>query len=306
MAKNDDLLNRILDKEFLGTLAKSTGVTSDRVMADLKVVPRAVMSLLISELQPMAKGETKQIDLPFGEKEFLGIKKTGDDQFSFSLSRGNARDFFHGRSIPSIGAALLSKFELFDLDSLSKNESGLSEDTKREVQKLIDDRMELHCLVSRVVENKMAEREAIHKLMMGKLAEAIVHPDTNHDKMSRPLPVPHISAPVGPINLEAKDVMKKEAPAKKGSPLKEFLDRKKKPKTQEYHVEIAKSETRDCLDCGQEIFGNLTYAGCICMGQDQNRKIWIKKSEDGIQIKFSRGWDPENAEMLLETLRAKK
>jgi hypothetical protein len=42
------------------------------------------------------------------------------------------------------------------------------------------------------------------------------------------------------------------------------------------------------------------------MGQDQNRKIWIKKSEDGIQIKFSRGWDPENAEMLLETLRAKK
>ena len=39
------------------------------------------------------------------------------------------------------------------------------------------------------------------------------------------------------------------------------------------------------------------------MGQDQHRKIWIKKSKDGIQLKFSRGWDEDNISQLLETLR---
>jgi len=88
---------------------------------------------------------------------------------------------------------------------------------------------------------------------------------------------------------------------KKGSPLKEFIERKKKPK--QYHVEMMKSEAVDCDSCGQTIFGNLTYSGCLCMGQDQNRKLWIKKAEDGIQIRFSRGWSIENIEMLIETLR---
>jgi hypothetical protein len=34
-----------------------------------------------------------------------------------------------------------------------------------------------------------------------------------------------------------------------------------------------------------------------------NRKIWIKKSDDVVELRFSRGWDPDNIEQLLETLR---
>jgi hypothetical protein len=89
--------------------------------------------------------------------------------------------------------------------------------------------------------------------------------------------------------------------SKKELPLKKFLDRKKKPK--EYHVEMTKSETVDCQDCGQTIFGSGGFSGCICYGQDQHRKIWIKKSDDVIQLRFSRGWDEDNIEQLLETLR---
>jgi hypothetical protein len=93
-----------------------------------------------------------------------------------------------------------------------------------------------------------------------------------------------------------------KASVKKGSPLKEFIARKKKPR--EYSIEIAKSETVGCDSCGQMIFGKDSgWSGCICFGQDQHRKIWLKKTEDGVQIRFSRGWDEENISLLLETLR---
>lgn len=69
---------------------------------------------------------------------------------------------------------------------------------------------------------------------------------------------------------------------------------------------MAKSETVNCPDCGQTIFGQTGgYSGCICYGQDQHRKIWLKKTEDGVQIRFSKGWDPDNISQLLETLRKK-
>lgn len=89
---------------------------------------------------------------------------------------------------------------------------------------------------------------------------------------------------------------------KKGSPLKDFIERNKKPR--EYAICMEKSETINCPDCAQPIFGEVSgFAGCICFGQDQHRKIWIKKSEDGLQLRFSRGWDPENIELLLDVLR---
>jgi len=92
---------------------------------------------------------------------------------------------------------------------------------------------------------------------------------------------------------------------KKGSPLKDFLSRRKN-KLKEYHVQITKSEVVDCDSCGQRIFGEGGYSGCLCMGADKDRKIWIKKSDDGVQLRFSKEWDAENIDMLLQALRAKK
>ena len=76
---------------------------------------------------------------------------------------------------------------------------------------------------------------------------------------------------------------KSEGANKKELPLKKFLDRKKKPK--EYHVEMAKSETVDCESCGKTIFGQeWFFIGCICYGENHASKIWIKKSDDGVEI----------------------
>lgn len=308
----NDLLKSILDNEFLETLAKSADLYKigsnsvldpEEIRIGLKVVPRAVMSMLISELTPMQINTHKDIKLPFGVSAYMAANKNSADNYTGSVYSDNKLVYdFKNRSIPGLGLILLSTFELYDMEDLSEPQKQ-SDEADRKIQKLIDERMELHSLVNRVVEDKLSHREALHKMMMGKLSDALKE---KHSSEQFPNPTPAISSPpaaeIKPLEVKQSDIVKKES-AKKGSPLKGFLDRKKNKKPQEYHVEMAKSETVDCGDCGQTIFGSGGYSGCLCMGQDQHRKIWIKKNDNGIQLRFSRGWDEQNIEMLLETLR---
>ncbi len=401
-----DLLKNILDDEFLENLAKSADLYKigsnsvldpEEIRIGLKVVPRAVMSMLISELAPMNINTHKDIHLPFGKTAYISANKNAADDYTGSVYNDNKLVYdFKNRSIPGLGLILLSTFELYDVEDLTAKESAVqsNEDIDRKVQKLIDERMELHSLVNKVVEDKMAQREALHKLMMMKLNEAIAKEHKKNadiaevrkiQESSTPQSDPYfrgmtngievanaianekeprfVETPKKPIEVKAGDVVKKETGhetgihgssseepehagesvagnilryphgatkenirnahkkvlgemkeikpnlpkseqmIKKELPLKKFLDRKKKPK--EYSVEMAKSETVSCDSCGQIIFGSGGFAGCICFGQDQHRKIWLKKNDDGVQIRFSRGWDEQNIEMLLETLRSK-
>jgi hypothetical protein len=304
--ENNSLKN-ILDDEFLGTLAKSAdlykiGTNSvldpEEIRIGLKVVPRAVMAMLVSELIPMEINSYKDIQLPFGKVAFIRVNKNAPDDFTGSVYSDNKLVYdFKNRSIPGLGIILLSTFELYDMEELNKPHKH-EEDIDRKVQKLIDERMELHSLVNRVVEDKMAQREAVHKIMMNKLNEAMkapVLPAINHAKMAEPA----IVVPKA-IEIKPEDITKKEAAPKKGSPLKAFIERKKKPK--EYLVQ--KCETTDCSDCGQTIFGSGGYSGCICYGENQNSKLFLNKNEKGeLSIRFSRNWSPENIEMLLDALR---
>jgi hypothetical protein len=303
----DDLLKSILDDEFLGVLAKSADLYKIgsnsvldpmEIMIGLKVVPRAVMSMLISELEPMAINSHKDIHLPFGKMAYVSANKNSADNYTGSVYDDNKLVYdFKNRSIPGLALILLSTFELYNIEDLTKPKK-VEEDLDRKVQKLIDERMELHSLVNRVVEDKMAQREAIHKLMMVKLNEAI-----KTSSIATDIPPPPIVSK--PLDIKPSDITKKEDVPKKGSPLKGFLERKKKPR--EFKVEMAKSEMISCNDCGQTIFGETAgYSGCLCFGKDQHRKIWLKKSQDGVQLRFSRGWDESNIEMLLEVLRGRK
>jgi hypothetical protein len=335
MATHNLSLNGILDSEFLTTLAKSadlykigsnTILDPEEIRIGLKVVPRAVMSMLISELVPMEINCHRDIKLPFGKSAYIAVNKNAADDFTGSVYDNNKLVYdFRNRSIPGLGIILLSTFELYDMEELSKPNKQ-TEDTDKKIQNLIDQRMELHSLVARVVEDKLAQREVLHKLMMNKLTEAMKAKDqiaevrkiqeqstpksdpyfrgmTNGMEVANSIASgkePNFVDALKTLDIKPEDIAKKES-SKKTSPLKAFLDRKKKP--QEFRVEMAKSETVDCPDCGKTVFGHGAFSACICYGQDRNRKIWIKKSEDGISLKFSRGWSEDNIEMLLETLR---
>ena len=302
-----DLLKSILDDEFLESLAKSADLYKigsnsvldpEEIRIGLKVVPRAVMSMLISELSPMPINSHKDIELPFGNHAKLSANKNAADDYTGSVYDGNKLVYdFKNRSIPGLGIILLSTFELYDMEELDKPSK--NDEAGDKIQKLIDERMELHSLVGKVVEEKISQREALHRLMMDKLKTAL-----EAKKEPEPImpPVP-AQVPHGSLDVKAKDIVKKEE-VKRELPLKKFLDKRKNRR--EHHVEILKSESVGCPDCGQIIFGNSGYSGCICFGSDRDHKIWVRKSEEGVALKFSRGWDSENIKLFLDLLRNRK
>lgn len=86
-------------------------------------------------------------------------------------------------------------------------------------------------------------------------------------------------------------------------PLQQFLEKRKQPR--EHIIRLSKNEDVNCPDCQKNIFDGKIFSGCICFGQDMDKKVFIKKSEEGVKIRFSRGWDEENMLMLLDILRNK-
>jgi hypothetical protein len=271
------LLKNILDDEFLETLAKSADLYKigsnsvldpEEIRIGLKVVPRAVMSMLISELAPMPINANKDIQLPFGKVAFIRVNKNAADDFTGSVYSDNKLVYdFKNRSIPGLGIILLSTFELYDMQELSKPHKE-SEDVDRKIQKLIDERMELHSLVNRVVEDKMAQREAIHKIMMAKLNEALKAP---------PVPLPSAtipSIPSEPLEVKAEDIAKKELEKAKQEQPKKIL-----------------GSSHAGVDVRLKDFGSDKREAVKRMMVQEKIKPNLPKSEE--MDKSEGGWDPE-------------
>lgn len=303
MAFNADyFLGKTLGKDFFESLAKfelwkpgtRTTVDHEEIKTALMIVPRTIMALLIRELTPMTLGETKEINLPVSAGNcMVRLTKHERDVYSGEVHEDNKMivDFKY-RSIPGIGLVIMSAFELYDTEKLAEDQAQApAEDITKKVQHLIDERLALHHLIGQVVDKKIEERDAIKQLLMAKISEALPVKDEPKQEV---------------VEIKPEIPMAKSS-AKKESPLKGFLDqRKKKAVAPEFNIQMAKGEHVDCPDCKKNIFDGELFSGCVCLGDDMDRKIHIKKTEEGIKIRFGRGWDVENIEMLLEVLRSKR
>jgi hypothetical protein len=163
----------------------------------------------------------------------------------------------------------------------------------------------LHDLIGKVVDKKIMEKEAVNQLVLAKLTEAI---KLVNDKASMSDARAAVSATHAGVAhqmaSEARQIAVEALRAtKKKKPLERFLEGRKKPK--EFSIFMAKGETFECPDCRKNIFDGNEYNGCICFGNDRNKKLFIKKSENGVKVKFSRGWDEDNVQMLLDVLQRK-
>lgn len=334
MSNADLFLKKALGEDFFESLAKvelyKYGTRSvldiEEIKTALQIVPRTIIALLIKELSPMSVGETKEIPLFVGTNAMIRATKHERDCFSGDVEEDSKKIAeFKFRSLPGVGLIIMSAFELYDMENLINSPSAsdlptvtasaplpqpnFAEDIDSKVQKLIDERLALHSLVEQVVEKKIAHKDAIHQMMLAKLTEEISSLKNRMVAVSGKAELARKEAEVAkqlnPAVFEIEE-NKKETPTpiKKSRPLQEFLEKRKKPK--EFSVQMVKSEKFCCDSCGKEIFSNLGYSGCICMGENMNSKIYIKKSEDGVKIRFGRGWDEENICMLLDVLRNKK
>lgn len=296
---SNHFLKKTIGEDFFESLTKfelwkpgtRTTIDHEEIKTALMIVPRVLMALLIRELSAMAIGETKEIHVPVSTvPALIRVTKHERDVYSGDVEHENKKvvDFKY-RSIPGIGLVIMSAFELYDTSKLVEQpQNAPAEDITKKVQHLIDERLALHDLISKVVDKKLMEKDAIKQLILAKITEFMPKSEPNESaKLEEP---------------------KKEEPAKKRkeSPLKSFLEKKKnKHKPAEFSIEMAKGEQVSCPDCGKNIFDGQAFSGCICLGDDREKKIYVKKTEEGIKIRFGKSWDKENIEMLLEVLRSK-
>lgn len=327
MFKNSDyFIKKTLGEDFVESLMKSeiykpgtrTVVDTSDIHLGLKLVPRIIMSLLVRELVPMAIGETKEVQIPVPKQTMMRVTKMERDSLNGEIIQENKKiaEFLH-RSIPGIGLVLMSTLELYEIENISKP-SELDHEEK--IQKLIDEKLRLHNLINDVVEKKLAERDAIHYMLLDKLTEALKEKEKIQHEIDLTSKIQEETAPMSDQYMRgiknglevANSIANHKEPKfvedpKKGSPLKSFLEKReqKKSKKNEFKIQMIKGEKFYCDTCGKEIFNETAYHGCICMGENQNSKIYLKKTENGIKIRFGKGWTIENIEMLLEILRNK-
>ena len=253
----------------------------------------------------MLVGETKEIALPIKNSDhpILRVSKHEKDVYSGELEDSTEKYTdkkvaeFKYRSIPGIGLVIMSAFELYDVDELDKKpEHDVPDTTIAMVQKLIDERLALHDLIGKVVDKKITQRDAIQSLVLARLS------DSGPVKESKPAK----NETNIKVNIDVSPEIKVEQKVKikKVSPLKGFLEeRKKKLNKSEYAITLLKNETVRCPDCGNALIEGKVFTGCICLGDDMDKKVYLAKTENGMKIRFGKGWDPENMEMLLEVLR---
>jgi hypothetical protein len=309
-SKVDQFLAKTLGEDFFESLQKvelwkqgtRTTIDHEELRTALQIVPRTVMALLIRELTPMNIGENKEIHLFVGGNALLRVTKHERDVYSGEIEQDNKKIAeFKYRAIPGVGLVILSAFELYDMNTLADHQNeDLKDGMSEKIQKLIDERLALHDLVGKVVDQRLMQKDAVHQLVLQKLTEAIHLVNEKVDNLSTKTNVAMATAEVANHKVEE---MKKL----KGSPLKDFLEaRKNKARPKEFVIEMAKGENVTCPDCQKNIFDGQIFSGCICLGDDMERKVFIKKTEEGIKVRFSKGWDQENIEMLLEVLRRKR
>lgn len=334
MASNSDyFLKKSLGDDFFESLSKfelwkpgtKTTVDHEEIKTALQIVPRVLMSVLIRELSSMNLGETKEIVLPVDiSPATIRATKHERDVYSGEIEQDNKKvvDFKY-RSIPGVGLVVMSAFELYDTSKLVQEDKAeaKSEDLESKIQRLVNERLALHDLVNKVVEKKLEQKDAIHQLFLARLGEEVKkandissvakiaseEPEAKKDEYFRGMANGLQVADSIANNKEPKFI---DAPkSKKQSPLKNFLENKKnksKPKAIEFSIEMSKGEHVDCPDCGKNIFDGQVFSGCICLGDDMDKKVYVKKTEEGVKMRFGRGWDADNIEMLLEVLRSKR
>jgi hypothetical protein len=300
-------LNKTLGEDFMESLNKfelwkkdTKSVTDlEDIHLGLKIVPRTIMSFLIRELTPMNVGEHKDIALPLDGNCKLRVDKHGPDVFSGDIEQENKKIAeFKFRPIPGVGLCVMSTFELYSADDLGKQpKSQLTTDVLDKVQHMIDERMALHDLIGKVVDKKISERDAVQQLILAKITEANKAKEAPRYEKEK----------TKTTTIEDGKVTKIEHKVKKISPVKDFLEKKRnKFKKNENVVFLAKSESVTCPDCNHDIFDGKVFSTCVCFGDDQDSKVYIKKTEDGIKVRFGKSWEKDNIEMFLEVLKRGK
>lgn len=295
-----------LDKSEIFKPETRTAIDLDEIKIALEVVPKAIMSYLIHNLKHLKAGDNINLPLFFveGYEQIpnLHVTKISKDVYTGEITcLGKRLTDFKYRTLPGIGLIVLSTFELYevkeDVDKVEQEEVKETKPDSYELFKIIDERIRLNSLIRGVVEEKITEREAIQEMINHKLSEsAEIDEEDDLEDMQE-------SEEIEILDECGDDIMDSKS---KKSKLREFLESRERKRQEK--VSIEKKEKISCPDCGSDLYkGEDHFKLCICYGENYNKEIKFKKSEDGrIVFNFPKKFDTDNVEMLLEAIKSNK
>ena len=281
--KQLDFIQACLGEDFLQDMKKSelyklsSNVTVDPQDAWIayQIVPRTVLSWLITNLKNLKVGDTFKENIPSVDGR-LELTKVDKDVYSGQIygNSDNKRLYeLKYRSLPAIGLCILTTFELYEVPEAH---AAPKEVEVSQLQSSIDQRMQLRFLVDQVVEQKLSEKEAMEKFFMAKIR--------------------HHYNPVFDVAQEAE--------TDKKTKLLNFLESRKN----RHEIQIENKEDMECTNCGTQVYksGDTTIKCCICYGEDFNKEIKFIKNESGIKFKFPKDFRSENIELILDTIKNRR
>lgn len=342
--KPDKLIKSILGQDFFEVLEKNydiykpatrtvTGI--DEMYIGLRIVPRAIMSFLMSNISDLKRHTSKEIVLPFAPQSKMTINKVDNDSYSGQIYVDEKKiNDFQYRSIPGVGLVLMTTFELYQVEDL-KEVKQKEEETfdVSKLQDLIDERLAMYALVDKVVNEKLAQRDAVDILMKEKLSQVLK--ETRNKTKNRKKTKKEEPKKLGRkrkvtkgqitfiVKMKDKDLSweqiatkfnKKYSESKNTETVKKYYQRYKDITSEKIgptespisteSSQIQKTEHINCPDCGGTLYDGGTHLNlCICYGEDWDKQIKIQKAENSIKMFFPKNIDKENIQMLLKTLR---
>lgn len=151
----------------------------------LLVVPRAIMSWLVQNIQPMEVGETKELDFPNSTEIKINIEKQGIDSYrSEFIKNGKVFHEFEKTNLPAIGGHLMTVGEMYDSFS---DESDKKIENTANVPKAI---MDMSGISDEMCQNKDSIAHVSIKEfsnIIGKLIDALVSNNLIRNTISRAL-----------------------------------------------------------------------------------------------------------------------
>jgi len=245
---------------------KETKSDAEEHRVAMQVVPRVILSWLVSNLKEMKDGDSKEFKIPMTKNGKLKVMKNGGDDYSGDLHEGEKKKTeFRNRTLPSLGLVIMSVFEIYEIAE-EKNKEEF--DSSKIVEKVIE-KLEIRKLVEEVVEKKISEKDAIKEIVKMKMLSLV-------------------NEPVDPRE-ESKNKLK-ELIEKQGNIIE---------------LKIEKSEKAYCPSCGSNLVSDKGFRGCLCLGEDRMNAVSMKKTEEGVSLNLGKGWDPQIKALLVKNLKNK-
>lgn len=245
----------------------------EEIRTALTIVPKSILSLIKRNLKPLGVGEEIEFDLLVDGARMRANKIDRDVYSGEIIDKDNSVITpFQFRSLPGVALVTMSAFELYEVSEVPN-----AMDSKPE-QVSVDRAVDIASILNEAIDEGVRQRRVLEEIVNARINEAMRTGGALNEKSN-------------------------------GKKLSDFLEKKRdkslKKSSNTFNINISANDEIDCPDCGKTVFNKGAYSGCICLGEDMGSKLFIKKTESGVQVRFPKSWDAENIEMLLSVLRDK-